>query len=186
MSLEVFVRGHKLAPRWLELREACEEIVRLPEFWYRPSLQQRAKELAVQASDLLRQALKQQAPSKGHGADTLSPDTIAAKREHPGPYCALHDLTTGHSGIAMGVEVSGIGDLHRGRPYACNFALVYTGVIVFGQVNIRHGPESRDKKAWFLDQLLAKHGKPEWTLDSGYPPIDQSIASFSTSNRRRW
>ena len=48
--------------------------------------------------------------------------------------------------IAMGVEVSEIGDLHRGRPYACNFALVYTGVIVFGQVNIRHGPESRDKR----------------------------------------
>jgi hypothetical protein len=45
-----------------------------------------------------------------------------------------------------------------GRPYACNFALVYTGVIVFGPVNILHGPESRDKKAWFLDQLLAKHG----------------------------
>ena len=40
--------------------------------------------------------------------------------------------------IAMGVEVSEIGDLHRGRPYACNFALVYTGVIVFGPVNIQH------------------------------------------------
>ena len=85
--------------------------------------------------------------------------------------------------IAMGVEVSGIGDLHRGRPFACNFALVYTGVIVFGPVNILHGPESRDKKAWFLDQLLAKYGKPDWTFDSGYPLIDQSIASFSTSNR---
>ena len=28
MTLEAFARAHKLPPRWLELREACEEIVR--------------------------------------------------------------------------------------------------------------------------------------------------------------
>ncbi len=35
MTLETFARAHKLPPRWLELREACEKIVNLPDFWYR-------------------------------------------------------------------------------------------------------------------------------------------------------
>jgi uncharacterized protein len=73
------------------------------------------------------------------------------------------------------VEVSEIGDLHRGKPYACNSALVYTSVVVFGSVRILHGPESREKKQWFLDQLLAKYGQPEWTFEPGYPLIDRII-----------
>jgi hypothetical protein len=42
MTLEAFARAHKLPPRWLELREACEEIVRHADFWYRPDLRQQA------------------------------------------------------------------------------------------------------------------------------------------------
>lgn len=37
------------------------------------------------------------------------------------------------------------------------------------------GPESCDKKSWFLDRLLVKHGKPDWTFEPGYPLIDRNI-----------
>lgn len=73
------------------------------------------------------------------------------------------------------VEVAEIGPLHRGKPYACNSALVYTSVMTFGPARILHGPESREKKAWFLDRLLEKHGDPSWTFEPGYPLIDRII-----------
>jgi hypothetical protein len=53
MTLEAFARAHKLPPRWLDLRKACESIVRRPDFWYRRDLQERAKKLAVEASEML-------------------------------------------------------------------------------------------------------------------------------------
>ncbi len=70
------------------------------------------------------------------------------------------------------VEVAEIGPLHRGRPYACNSALVYTSVIAFGPVAIL---DDQRKKAWFLDQLLAKYGDPAWTFEPGYPLIHRII-----------
>jgi hypothetical protein len=90
--------------------------------------------------------------------------------EHPG-----HFLTNLQNNARICVEVSEIGDLHRGRPYACNSALVYTSVIVFGPVKVLDGPESRAKKTWFLDRLLAKYGKSEWSFEPGYPLIDRII-----------
>lgn len=86
-----------------------------------------------------------------------------------------HFLTNVQNNPQICVEVSEIGDLHRGKPYACNSALVYTSVVVFGPVQILHGPESREKKRWFLDHLLSKYGQPEWTFEPGYPLIDQII-----------
>jgi len=86
-----------------------------------------------------------------------------------------HFLTNVQSNPRICVEVSEIGDLHRGKPYACNSALVYTSVVVFGPVRILHGPESREKKQWFLDQLLVKYGQPDWTFEPGYPLIDRII-----------
>lgn len=53
MTLEAFARAHNLPSRWLDLREACECIVRQPEFWYRHDLQEQAKKLAVEASEIL-------------------------------------------------------------------------------------------------------------------------------------
>lgn len=53
MTLEAFARAHKLPPRWLDLREGCESIVRRPQYWYRHGLQERAKELAGEASEIL-------------------------------------------------------------------------------------------------------------------------------------
>ena len=86
-----------------------------------------------------------------------------------------HFLTNVQYNPRICVEVSEIGDLHRGKPYACNSALVYTSVVVFGTVRILHGTESREKKQWFLDQLLAKYGQPDWTFEPGYPLIDRII-----------
>ncbi len=86
-----------------------------------------------------------------------------------------HFLTNVQNNPRICVEASNIGDLHRGKPYACNSALVYTSVITFGPASILHGPESRDKKAWFLDRLMKKYGNPEWTFEPGYPLIDQII-----------
>jgi uncharacterized protein len=86
-----------------------------------------------------------------------------------------HFLTNVQNNPRICVEVSEIGDLHRGKPYACNSALVYTSVVVFGSVRILHGPESRQKKQWFLDQLLAKYGQPELTFEPGYPLLDRII-----------
>ncbi|MGH9534363.1 MAG: pyridoxamine 5'-phosphate oxidase family protein [Terriglobales bacterium] len=70
------------------------------------------------------------------------------------------------------VEVSEIGPLHRGQPYACNSALVYTSVIAWGPVRIL---DDRERKAWFLDRLLPKYGDPSWTFEPGYPLIDRII-----------
>lgn len=70
------------------------------------------------------------------------------------------------------VEVAEIGPLHRGRPYACNSALVYTSVITWGPVQILN---DREKKAWFLDRLLPKYGDPSWTFEPGYPLLDRII-----------
>jgi hypothetical protein len=72
MTLEAFARAHKLPLRWLELREACEEIVRHADFWYRPDLRQQAGDLAVEASNILQSALKKEACGNPHGADALS------------------------------------------------------------------------------------------------------------------
>ncbi len=83
MTLEAFARAHKLPPRWQELSEACEKIVKLPDFWYRPDLRQQAGDLAVEASDILQSALNQEACGNAHGADALSLHTVELKREWP-------------------------------------------------------------------------------------------------------
>ena len=75
-----------------------------------------------------------------------------------------HFLTNLHHNPRLWVEVAEIGPAHRGQAYTCNSALVYTSVVVFGPARIIHGPESREKKAWFLDRLLTKYGEADWTL----------------------
>jgi nitroimidazol reductase NimA-like FMN-containing flavoprotein (pyridoxamine 5'-phosphate oxidase superfamily) len=70
------------------------------------------------------------------------------------------------------VEVADMGPLHRGEPYACNSALVYTSVVVFGAVRII---DDRDRKAWFFDRVLEKYGNPGWTFKPGYPQLDHIV-----------
>ncbi len=77
------------------------------------------------------------------------------------------------------VEVAEVGPLHHGRPFACNSALVYTSVITYGPVRILY--HDREKKAWFLDRLLEKHGAPISTFEQpGYPLLDNIILYVQT------
>lgn len=70
------------------------------------------------------------------------------------------------------VEVGEMGPVHRGHPFACNSALVYTSVIVFGPVRII---DAREKKSWFFDRVLEKYGEADWTFEPGYPALDRII-----------
>jgi len=69
----------------------------------------------------------------------------------------------------VSVEVSEMGDVHPGKKYACQSALVYTSVVLFG--NIKR-IEDDAQKEWFFDRLLEKYGDPEWTFErKGYPAL---------------
>jgi uncharacterized protein len=84
-----------------------------------------------------------------------------------------HFLTNVQRDPRICVEVSDIGPLHKGKRFACDSALVYSSVIVFGPVRILY--HDREKKSWFLDRLLAKHGDPSWVFEPGYPLLDRII-----------
>jgi nitroimidazol reductase NimA-like FMN-containing flavoprotein (pyridoxamine 5'-phosphate oxidase superfamily) len=70
------------------------------------------------------------------------------------------------------VEVAEMGPVHRGHPFACNSALVYTSVITFGAMRIL---DDTEKKTWFFDRVLAKYGQPDWTFQPGYPHLNNII-----------
>lgn len=54
MSLEEFARLNQLPLRWLLLRQECNVLVGDPRFWYRRDLQDQARKLATEASEILR------------------------------------------------------------------------------------------------------------------------------------
>jgi len=83
-----------------------------------------------------------------------------------------HFLRNIHQNPRICLEVGEIGPVHRGRLFACNSALVFTSVIVFGPVRIL---DDRAKKSWFFHQVLAKYGEPGWTFEPGYPLLDRII-----------
>jgi quercetin dioxygenase-like cupin family protein len=58
-SLEKFAAKHRLPPRWLELRKACDRLVGRSDFWYCPELIDQARQLAGEASEILRTVLRQ-------------------------------------------------------------------------------------------------------------------------------
>jgi uncharacterized protein len=70
------------------------------------------------------------------------------------------------------IEVADMGPVHRGQPFACNSALVYTSVIVFGPLRIL---DERSMKVWFFDRVLEKYGQPDWTFVPGYPHLDRIV-----------
>jgi nitroimidazol reductase NimA-like FMN-containing flavoprotein (pyridoxamine 5'-phosphate oxidase superfamily) len=72
----------------------------------------------------------------------------------------------------MCIEAAAMGPVHRGHPFACNSALVYTSVIVFGTVQI---VEDRNQKVWFFDRVLEKYGESDWTFEPGYPHLDRIV-----------
>ncbi len=53
MSLEQVAQMHGLPERWLSLRRRCETLARHPQFWSRPDLQDAARKLATEASNVL-------------------------------------------------------------------------------------------------------------------------------------
>lgn len=83
-----------------------------------------------------------------------------------------HFLTNIQHNPRICVEIGEMGPVHRGKPYACNSALVYTSVIAFGGVRII---EDHGKKSWFFDRLMAKYGEAGWTFEPGYPHINRII-----------
>jgi nitroimidazol reductase NimA-like FMN-containing flavoprotein (pyridoxamine 5'-phosphate oxidase superfamily) len=72
----------------------------------------------------------------------------------------------------MCIEVADMGPVHRGHPFACNAALVYRSVIVFGAVSLVN---DRSRKVWFLDRVIEKYGQSHWTLEPGYPYLDRIV-----------
>lgn len=92
-----------------------------------------------------------------------------------------HFLTNVQRDPRICIEVSEIGQLHKGKRVACDSTLVYTSVITFGQVRILY--HDREKKTWFLDWLLANHGDPSWVFEPGYPLLTRSSC---TSRRSRY
>lgn len=68
-TLEEFAREHRLPRRWLQLREACNQLVVRPDFWYRTDLRNEGQRLAVEASRILQVALKQEnRPTSAHSS----------------------------------------------------------------------------------------------------------------------
>ncbi len=59
MTLKEFALEHSLPEQWLVLRRQCEEIVVQPQYWSRPDLQNAARLLATEASDILRARLRE-------------------------------------------------------------------------------------------------------------------------------
>jgi len=58
MTLQEFAKAHELPERWLSLRRECEALVSHLQYWYRPDMQNAARILAVEASDILHVQLK--------------------------------------------------------------------------------------------------------------------------------
>jgi len=57
-TIEEFASAHQLPARWVELRKACSKLVGRADFWYRADLRDAARQLAVEASDILHSSHK--------------------------------------------------------------------------------------------------------------------------------
>lgn len=84
-----------------------------------------------------------------------------------------HFLTNLQHDSRICVEVSRIGPLHAGKPFACDSALVYSSVIAYGPARILY--HDTQKKSWFLDRLVEKYGDSSMHFEPGYPLIDRII-----------
>jgi nitroimidazol reductase NimA-like FMN-containing flavoprotein (pyridoxamine 5'-phosphate oxidase superfamily) len=71
------------------------------------------------------------------------------------------------------VETAQIGSLTPVKDdYACDSSLICGSVIAFGTVEV---VDDRDKKSWFMDQMVAKYGDPSLEFKPGYPMLDRII-----------
>ena len=70
------------------------------------------------------------------------------------------------------IEVCEMGEIVPGKKYACQSALGYTSVVLFG--TIKH-IDNDTKKEWFYDNLWKKYGDPDWTFEKGgYPALPKT------------
>ena len=64
-ALEEFAKIHELPERWLHLRHEVDGLVRRPGYWYQPEMQNAARILATEASDIFHSRLKDGQKRKG-------------------------------------------------------------------------------------------------------------------------
>lgn len=67
------------------------------------------------------------------------------------------------------------GAFERGKPWACNSALVYKSVIAYGKVRVEDGLAVNEKKTWFFNRLLERLNEPQAEYEPGYPMRDRII-----------
>jgi uncharacterized protein len=70
------------------------------------------------------------------------------------------------------VEVSDTGSLVPVDSHACDSALIYSSVIVYGTARVI---EDNAKKEWFFDRLLERFAEPGMKFKPGYPALDRII-----------
>jgi nitroimidazol reductase NimA-like FMN-containing flavoprotein (pyridoxamine 5'-phosphate oxidase superfamily) len=93
---------------------------------------------------------------------------------HTGPHQG-HFLAHIRENARICIEVDEPGALQRGKPSACNSALVYKSVIAYGKVRVVDGPAVNEKKTWFFDRLLERSNEPQSAYEPGYPMLDRII-----------
>jgi nitroimidazol reductase NimA-like FMN-containing flavoprotein (pyridoxamine 5'-phosphate oxidase superfamily) len=93
---------------------------------------------------------------------------------HTGPHQG-HFLAHIRDHARICIEVDEPGALQRGKPSACNSALVYRSVIAYGKVRVVDGPAVNEKEAWFFDRLLERSNEPQSAYEPGYPMLDRII-----------
>lgn len=72
----------------------------------------------------------------------------------------------------ISIEVCEMGAVVPGKKYACQSALAYTSVVLFGTIK---RIEDDEKKAWFYDRLWVKYGDPNWKFEKeGYPVLPKT------------
>src|SRR5690242_7567520 len=72
-----------------------------------------------------------------------------------------HFLTNVQQNPRICVEIGEMGPVHRGRPFACNSALVYTSVMIFGPLGMLY---DRANKEWYIDHQMAKYANTGSTI----------------------
>lgn len=72
----------------------------------------------------------------------------------------------------ISIEVSEMGQVVPGKKYACQSALAYTSVVLFGKIT---RIQEDSKKEWFYDELWKKYGDPNWKFEKeGYPALPKT------------
>ncbi|HVB57488.1 MAG TPA: hypothetical protein VNE63_13830 [Candidatus Acidoferrales bacterium] len=93
--------------------------------------------------------------------------------QHPGEGFAELNREVGEQTMSAGGMADSRGQMYRAkRLYACNSALVYSSVIVFGAVRLI---DDRALKTWFFERIMAKYGEEGWTFEPGYPQLNRII-----------